>query len=231
MLTVSIIVPAYNEQATIIELLAEVRQQKIDGVQFEVIVIDDGSTDGTGALLEKHPELYNRLLRQPKNSGKGAAVLAGLQVATGEYILFQDADLEYSPSYYKTLLHPVLAFGADIVMGSRFMVAQYVRVQFFWHKVGNLLITTIFNLLFNTTFTDIYSCYLLYRRELVNPSTLRTKGWEQHAEILCNAVRRAKVIYDVPISYHGRSYAEGKKIKPTSVIPVFFTILRCRIFC
>jgi glycosyltransferase involved in cell wall biosynthesis len=228
--TVSIIVPAYNEQATIVELLTEVRKQAIEGVQFEVIVVDDGSTDSTGELLEKNPSLYDRLIKQPKNSGKGAAVLAGLQNATGQYILFQDADLEYSPSHYKTLLHPVREFGADIVIGSRFMAAQYVRVQFFWHKMGNMLITTVFNLLFNTTFTDIYTCYLLYRRELVDPHTLRTRGWEQHAEILCHAVRRAKVIYEVPISYHGRSYDEGKKITPASVIPVFFTILRCRFF-
>jgi len=228
MLTVSIVVPAYNEQATIVELLTKVREQKVDGVRFEVIVVDDGSTDGTGTLLAKHPALYDALVTQPKNMGKGAAVLAGLQIATGQYVLFQDADLEYSPSYYQALLHPVLAFGADIVMGSRFMAAQYVRVQFFWHKIGNKVITTIFNLLFNTTFTDIYTCYLLYRRELVKPGELRTRGWEQHAEILCRAVRQAKAIYEVPVSYHGRSYEEGKKIRAAAAFPVILTILRCR---
>jgi glycosyltransferase involved in cell wall biosynthesis len=230
MVTVSVIIPAYNEQATIIKLLTEVRQQSVGGVNFEIIVIDDGSTDETGTLLENNRALYDCLIRLPKNSGKGAAVLAGLQTATGNYILFQDADLEYSPSFYKTLLQPVLSFGAEIVMGSRFMAAQYVRVQFYWHKVGNQVITTVFNVLFNTTFTDIYSCYLLYRRELVEPKLLRTKGWEQQAEILCHATRRAKIIYEVPISYHGRSYEEGKKITPISVIPVLLTILRCRFF-
>lgn len=230
MLTVSVIVPAYNEQATIIKLLTEVREQKVDGVQFEVVVIDDGSTDATGTLLEGNPGLYDKLIRQPKNMGKGAAVLAGLRGSSGEYVLFQDADLEYSPSYYKTLLFPVQAFGADIVMGSRFMATQYVRVQFFWHMIGNKFITTLFNALFDTTFTDIYTCYLLYRRELVDPSELVSRGWEQHAEILCRAVRRAKTLYEVPISYHGRSYEEGKKIKAIHALPVLSTILRCRIF-
>src|SRR5664280_984944 len=224
MLTVSIIVPAYNEQATIIKLLTEVSEQKVDGVKFEVIVIDDGSSDATGALLEEHPQLYDSLIKQPRNFGKGAAVLAGLRASTGQYILFQDADLEYSPSYYRTLLYPVLEFGADIVMGSRFLASPYVRVQLFWHKVGNKFITTLFNLLFNTTFTDIYSCYLLYRRELVEPSQLKTRGWQQHAEILCYAVRRSKAIYEVPISYHGRSYEEGKKIKAISVLSIICTI-------
>ncbi len=230
MLTVSILIPAYNEQATIIPLLNEVRQQRVDGVQFQIVVIDDGSADDTGSLLEANPHLYDHLIRQPSNMGKGAAVLAGLKVATGQYILFQDADLEYSPSYYKALLLPVQTFGADIVMGSRFMAAQYVRVQFFWHKLGNKFITTLFNVLFNTTFTDIYTCYLLFRRDLVNPSSLVSRGWGQHAEILCHAVRRAKTIYEVPISYHGRSYEEGKKIRAIHALPVVGVILRCRIF-
>ncbi len=230
MLTVTVIVPAYNEQATIIKLLTEVRQQKVDGVQFEIVVIDDGSTDGTGALLESNPRLYDKLIRQPRNMGKGAAVLAGLKGSTGQYILFQDADLEYSPSYYKVLLYPVQTFGADIVMGSRFMAAQYVRVQFFWHMIGNKFITTLFNMFFNTTFTDIYTCYLLFRRELVNPSELVSRGWEQHAEILCRAVQRAKAIYEVPISYQGRSYEEGKKIKAIHAWPVVLMIIRRRFF-
>jgi glycosyltransferase involved in cell wall biosynthesis len=230
MLTVSVIVPAYNEQATVIKLLTEVRQQKVDDIQFEIIVIDDGSTDATGALLKDNPGLYDKLISQPMNMGKGAAVLAALQASTGQYILFQDADLEYSPSYYNALLYPVQAFGADIVMGSRFMAAQYVRVQFFWHMIGNKFVTMLFNVLFNTTFTDIYSCYLLYKKDLVNPSELVSTGWDQHAEILCRAVRRAKAIYEVPISYHGRSYDEGKKIKAIHALPVVSMIVRRRFF-
>jgi len=229
-LRVSLIVPAYNEQATILQILREVRKQAVDGVQFEVIVIDDGSRDNTVALLEANPALYDTLIKQPQNGGKGAAVLAGLRVATGDYILFQDADLEYSPSHYAALLHPVQNFGAQIVMGSRFLSTQYTRVQFYWHKVGNNVITRIFNILFNTTFTDIFTCYLLYRRDLLNPDELVSTGWEQHAEILCRVVPRSRVIYEVPVNYQGRSYSEGKKIMARHAIPVILTIVRRRMF-
>lgn len=227
-LRVSVIVPAYNEEATILPLLEEVRQQRVDGVTFEVIVVDDGSRDRTVALLEQQPGLYDKLIKQPKNGGKGAAVIAGLKAASGDYILFQDADREYSPSHYPVLLFPVLKFGADIVMGSRFLASPYTRVQFYWHKAGNNLITRLFNVLFNTTFTDIYTCYLLYRRSLLNADTLVSTGWEQQAEILCRIVPGPRVIYEVPISYQGRTYEEGKKIKPHHVIPVITMMLRRR---
>jgi len=226
MIRVSIIVPAYNEAATIVQLLHEVRAQSVEGVQFEVIVIDDGSKDNTVALLEQNPTLFDKLIKQPKNGGKGAAVIAGLKNATGDYILFQDADLEYSPSHYDLMLMPVKAFGAEIVMGSRFAAPQYTRVQYFSHKAGNRLITLIFNLFFNTTFTDIYTCYLLYKRLLINPDELVSYGWEQHAEILGRAVRRSKVVYEVAISYHGRSYEEGKKIRARHIIAVILMIVR-----
>lgn len=229
-LRVSVIVPAYNEEATILQILREIRKQAVDGVQFEVIVIDDGSRDKTVALLEANSNLYDRLIKQPKNGGKGAAVLAGLHAASGDYILFQDADLEYSPSHYAALLFPVQNFGAEIVMGSRFLAAQYTRVQFYWHKVGNSVITKIFNILFNTTFTDIFTCYLMFRRDLLNPDDLVSMGFEQQAEILCRIVPRAKVIYEVPVSYQGRSYEEGKKIMAHHVVPVIFTIIRYRLF-
>jgi glycosyltransferase involved in cell wall biosynthesis len=228
-LRVSVIVPAYNEEATILQILREVRTQSIGGVEFEVIVVDDGSRDKTVALLESNPDLFDRLIKQPKNGGKGAAVLAGLRVASGDYILFQDADLEYSPSHYAALLFPVLNFGAQVVMGSRFLASQYTRVQFYWHRVGNKVITKIFNVLFDTTFTDVFTCYMLYRRELLNPDELVSLGWEQHAEILCRIVPRAKVIYEVPVNYQGRSYDEGKKIMAHHVFPVILTIIRRRI--
>jgi glycosyltransferase involved in cell wall biosynthesis len=229
-LRVSVIVPAYNESATILQILREVRSQSVDGAAFEIIVVDDGSRDNTVALLEAHRNLYDRLIRQPKNGGKGAAVLAGLRAATGDYVLFQDADLEYSPSHYAGLLFPVRNFGADIVMGSRFLAAQYTRVQYYWHKVGNSVITKIFNILFNTTFTDIFTCYLLFRRNLLNPDELVSMSWEQQAEILCRIVPRSKIIYEVPVSYQGRSYEEGKKIMAHHVVPVILTIIRYRLF-
>lgn len=225
MTKVSIIVPAYNEEATIVELLSRVRAQAVDGVTFEVIVIDDGSTDRTVALLEARPVLYDHLVRLPENRGKGGAVKAGLAQASGDYVLFQDADLEYDPGDYAVMLYPVREFGADIVMGSRFTAPRYTRVHYFWHKVGNAVITQLFNVLYNRTFSDIYSCYLMYRRALVDPGRLSSNGWQQHAEILARAVKKAEVVYEVPISYHGRSYAEGKKIRARHVIAILWMIL------
>jgi glycosyltransferase involved in cell wall biosynthesis len=226
--SITILIPAYNEQATIIELLERVAQQKVKGVIFEVIVIDDGSRDKTVALLEARPELYTTLIRQPLNGGKGAAVKAGLKQATGDYILFQDADLEYDPADYARLLEPVLRFDADVVMGSRMTGSPITRVSYFWHKVGNWLITFIFNVLNNTTFTDVYSCYLLYRRSLVDADALSTEGWEQHAEILTCAVGAGKSYFEVPVSYYGRTYEEGKKIRAHHVIPVVWTMITKR---
>ena len=225
MIKLSIIIPAYNEQATIVELLEKVAEQKVDGIAFEVIVIDDGSKDRTVELLEARPELYTSLVRQPQNGGKGAAVKAGLAVASGEYVLFQDADLEYDPNDYAKLFEPILRFDADVVMGSRLIASPITRVSYFWHKVGNKLITLTFNILNNTTFTDVYSCYLLYKRSLVPAESLTTEGWEQHAEILSRAVAAGNRFFEVPVSYYGRTYDEGKKIRAHHVIPVVWTML------
>ncbi len=225
MITLSIIVPAFNEEATIAEILGQVNAQRIDGVTLDVIVVDDGSTDRTPDILQANPALYTKLITMRPNGGKGAAVKAGLAAAGGDYVLFQDADLEYSPSEYAKLLKPVSAFGADLVMSSRFAAPEFTRVAYFWNKVGNRLITLFFNILNNTTFTDIYSCYMLFRRDLVPAASLTCTGWDQHAEILSIARRGARNIYEVPISYHGRTFAEGKKIRPHHVLGVFWTIL------
>lgn len=228
-LRLSVIVPAYNEEAFILTLLRKVKSQVIDGVELEVIVIDDGSRDRTVALLEENPSLFDVLVKQPKNGGKGAAVKAGLKHATGDYVLFQDADLEYDPSEYGQLLHPVLRFDADVVLGSRMLAPPWTRVHYFWHKRGNELITLVFNLLFNTTFTDTYTCYLMYRRSLLDPDELVSNGWEQHAEILCRVVRRAKQCYEVPITYAGRTYGEGKKIRAHHAVGVIGMMFRRRV--
>ena len=222
---ITILIPAYNESKTILEILRRVQQQKIDGIELEVLVIDDGSKDNTVQLLEENPGLYTKLIKQPVNGGKGAAVKAGLGAASGDYILFQDADLEYDPADYAKLFEPILRFDADIVMGSRMIASQITRVSYFWHKVGNRLITVIFNIMNNTTFTDVYSCYLLYRRSLFKPERLVTMGWEQHDEIPTYAVGNAKAIYEVPVNYYGRSYEEGKKIRAHHSIPVIWAMI------
>lgn len=228
MITLSIIIPVYNEVATVVSVLERVRAQDLNGVTLEVIVIDDGSRDGTGELLESRSDLYGTLIRCPRNQGKGAAVIAGLQKATGDYVLFQDADLEYDPADYANMVEPVLRFNADIVMGSRFRAPRINRVSYFWHWVGNKLITFLFNILYNTTFSDTYSCYLLYRRALVDPNELRAHGWDQHAEILCRAVRGSRAMYEVPINYYGRSYEEGKKIRGHHAFAVILMIIKKR---
>jgi glycosyltransferase involved in cell wall biosynthesis len=224
---VSVIVPAYNEEKTIAQVLERVRAQSVPGITLEVVVVNDGSKDRTREILDARPELYDTVVHQ-ENGGKGAAVRAGLEAATGDFVLFQDADLEYDPGDYARLLRPVREFGADVVMGSRFIAPEYTRVYYFWHKLGNWAITFLFNLLNNTTFSDIYSCYLCYRRSLVHGPSLRTQGWEQQAEILSKAVTAGSVFYETPISYHGRTYAEGKKIKAHHVLAVFSTIVRER---
>jgi glycosyltransferase involved in cell wall biosynthesis len=229
MINLTVLVPTYNEEATILGILKRVGEQKIDGINIEVVVVDDGSTDNTLELLEQNPDLYAKLIKRPLNGGKGAAVKTGLMEATGDYVLFQDADLEYDPAEYEKLLAPVLNFDADIVMGSRLVASPCTRVSYFWHKLGNRLITLVFNILNNTTFTDVYSCYLLFRRELIDPKELRAEGWEQQAEILSRAVAGAKSMFEVPISYYGRTYAEGKKIKAHHAITVLWTIVVRRV--
>jgi glycosyltransferase involved in cell wall biosynthesis len=225
MLKLSVIIAAYNERDTILAVLETVRSQSVDGVAIEIIVIDDGSNDGSPEIIGSKPELYDQFLPLPKNLGKGGAVKAGLKVATGDYVLFQDADQEYDPAEYEKLLLPVLKYDADVIIGSRMLAPQYTRVHYYWHKVGNKVITWVFNIVNNTTFTDIYSCYLMFRRSLVNPDELTTLGWEQHAEILTIASARGKVRYEVPIAYHGRTYEEGKKIRARHMIAVLWTIV------
>ena len=230
MIKLSIIIPAYNEENTIIKILEKVADAQIERVTKEVIVIDDCSTDKTLNLLEKNRNLYDELIKLPKNSGKGEAVKKGLIKASGQYILFQDADLEYDPKDYKKLLEPVLLFNADLVIGSRLSASQLTRVYYFWHKVGNKFITFLFNIMNNTTFTDIYSCYIIFKADLINPNNLLTSGWEQHAEILSTIVSKSSSFYEVPVNYYGRTYEEGKKIRPHNAINVLLTIILKRIF-
>lgn len=225
MKTVSIIVPVYNEHETIIHVLEKIQAQHVDGIAFEIIVVDDGSQDESYERLVARPDLYTRLIRRARNGGKGAAVKDGLRAASGEYVLIQDADLEYDPADYPRLFKPILLHEADVVIGSRFVAPELTRVFYFSHRIGNGLITLLFNLLNNTTFTDIYCGYLVYKRSLFDPEGLRTMGWQQHAEMLTKATRAGSILYEVPVNYHGRTYEEGKKIKARDTIAVIATII------
>ena len=222
---ISIIIPTYNESKTIIEILEKVKKENGKIFNLEVIVVDDGSTDSTEEILKKNEHLYDSYSKLKKNQGKGAAVKKGLSISTGDYILFQDADLEYNPSDYKNIFNVVEEYNPDVVIGSRFKNNEFTKVLYFWNKIGNKFLTMFFNLLFNTTFTDIYSCYFLFKKELVNSNNLRTKGFNQQAEILSKAIRKGKSFYEVPISYNGRTFDEGKKIKFYHIFGVITTIL------
>ena len=227
---VTILIPIFNEENTIIEILNRVNSEKNNDTEIEIIVVDDCSTDNSKNLLKENKELFNRLVELDKNLGKGGAVREGLKHATGDYVLFQDGDLEYSPKDYGKIFIMLHEFKADVVIGSRFLSPEYTRVHYFFHKVGNKSITLLFNLLYNTTFTDIYSCYLCFRKELIDPNKLKSNGWAQQAEILGSAVKSSKVHYEVPISYSGRTFVEGKKIKARHTIGVVLMILKKRLF-
>lgn len=221
----SVLIPAYNEEASIIQLLEAVKAVEVTDMEVQIVVVDDGSKDRTKELIQSRPDLYEEFVNLEQNMGKGGAVRVGLSHCKGDYVLFQDADLEYDPQEIPKLTKILVKFKPDVLYGSRFLAPEVTRVAYFYNKIGNYLITLFFNLLYNTTFTDIYSCYLCYKRDLVEPEHLQDDGWSQHAEILCKAVKKGKSFYEVPISYFGRSYEEGKKIRPYHIIGVF-----CRIF-
>ena len=178
----SILIPVYNEEKTILNILERINECKIDNFDFETIIINDGSDDNTFNIIKDNGDLYDKVINLDKNKGKGFAVKSGLKIATGDYVIFQDADLEYDPK--------------DFI-----------------------------NLLYNTTFTDIYSCYLAFRRDILDVDELKTDGFEQHAEILCKIVRKSDRFYEVPINYNGRSAKEGKKIKFYHFFIVIYRIL------
>ena len=229
-MNVSIIIPLFNEENTIIELLEKVNKQKNKSSLLEIIVIDDGSTDNSRKLVDSNKNLYSKFIKLDKNLGKGGAVREGIKVAKGEYILFQDADLEYSPEDYQKIFRVIENFNAEVVIGSRNLSPEYIRVYNYFHKLGNIFVTGLFNLLFNTTFTDIYSCYLCIKREHIDPNKIKSNGWEQHAEILATAIKKSNIYYEVPISYSGRTFDEGKKIKGRHVFAVIFMIIKKKLF-
>lgn len=226
---ISVIVPVFNEEKTIIELLTKVNKQNTENFSLEVIVVNDCSTDNSGELIQENEELYSQYIELSQNMGKGGAVREALISASGEYVLFQDADLEYNPEDFKNIFTTIKNYNPDVVVGSRFLSPQYTRVHYYFHKVGNKVITFLFNLLYNTTFTDIYSCYLCFRRTLIDPKKLKSNGWDQQAEILATVVKKSNVHYEVPISYSGRTFDEGKKIKGRHIFKVIMMIFKKRL--
>ena len=205
----SVVIPVYNEVETVETLLRRVRDVPL---WLEVIVVDDGSTDGTGELLAKlEGDLIDRLISKKVNQGKGSALRTGFRHATGDVVVVQDADMEYDPHEFPMLLQPILSGKADAVYGSRFLGGPH-RVLLFWHSVGNRLLTLLSNMFTDLNLTDMETCYKMVRRELLDELPLSANRFGIEPEITARLAQAGARIYELPISYHGRSYAEGKKI-------------------
>jgi len=207
----SVVMPVYNEQATLREVVARVLAVPVD---LELICVDDGSRDGSCEILAElaaaHPQI--RVSLQPKNTGKGAALRLGIQQTTGDFVLIQDADLEYDPADYPALLGPLVQGKADVVYGSRFLGSGPHRVLYYWHSVGNWLLTILSNALTNMNMTDMETCYKVFRREILQAIPIEEDRFGFEPEITVKIAKRGLRVYEVGISYWGRTYEEGKKI-------------------
>ncbi|HLH81352.1 MAG TPA: glycosyltransferase family 2 protein [Chthonomonas sp.] len=225
----SVLIPVYNEQPTILELLRRVRSVNIPK---EIIIVDDGSTDGTKELLRTQVEGQFDdvvVIYHEQNRGKGAAIRTAIAHATGDYVIIQDADLEYDPREYPSLLEPLLDGRADVVFGSRFLGGGPHRVLYFWHRVGNGFLTLLSNMLTNLNLTDMEACYKVFKREIIQSLPLRCNRFDFEPEVTAKVAKRHYRIYEVPISYSGRDYSEGKKVSWKDGLIAIWTIIKYRL--
>lgn len=234
--TLTVIIPAFNESKTLALILDKISSARLQhDIKKEIIIVDDCSTDNTPELakryIEEHPELNIRYFRHSYNQGKGAALHTGIQKASGDYLIVQDADLEYDPAEYRTLLQPVLDGRADVVYGSRFMGGKPHRILFFWHSLGNKVLTSLSNAFTNLNLTDMETCYKLFRTDLIKSLDLKEKRFGFEPEVTAKISRIPNIrIYEVGISYYGRTYAEGKKINWKDGFRALYCISKYNLF-
>lgn len=234
--SLSILIPAYNEANTIHKILERILAvELINGITKEIIVIDDCSTDATYSIIQQyiaaHPQVNIQLKQHSKNKGKGAAIHTGIQAATGDYLIVQDADLEYDPMEFNELFKPVFYDNADVVYGSRFMGSKPHRILFFWHTIGNRVLTFLSNMLTNLNLTDMETCYKLFRSDIIKKIDLKENRFGFEPEVTAKIARIPKIkIYEVGISYYGRTYEEGKKINWKDGFRAIYCILRYNLF-
>ncbi len=231
----SVIIPAYNEEKTLAEVLDRVLEVEMEQVGIEVILVNDCSTDRTGEVarsyVEKSGEHVVRLFDQPRNMGKGAAIRRGIEEASGDFVIIQDADLEYDPAEFRDLLAPVLSGRADVVYGSRFMGSNPHRILFFWHSLGNKLLTFLSNMFNNLNLTDMETCYKLFRAGLIKKIELKENRFGFEPEVTAKIARIPGIrIYEIGISYYGRTYQEGKKINWKDGFRAIYCIFKYGLF-
>ncbi len=224
----SVIIPVFNEKDTLIRIIERVREIAITK---EILIVDDGSTDGTSTVIRdtitgKFPDV--KTFEHSSNRGKGAAIRTAIEQATGDYILIQDADLEYDPKEYFTLLAPILDGRADVVFGSRFLGGGAHRVLLFWHRLGNSFLTLLSNMCTNLNLTDMEVCYKVFKSEVLKNINLKSERFDFEPEITAKVAKKNYRIYEVPISYSGRDYSEGKKIGWRDGLQAIWTIIKYR---
>jgi glycosyltransferase involved in cell wall biosynthesis len=223
----SVVIPVFNEKKTILEVIERVRAVDLPK---EIIIVDDYSTDGTRDILSALPSTDGlKIIFQPRNMGKGAALRTGFAAVTGDIVVVQDADLEYDPAEYENLIQPILADKADVVFGSRFLGGPH-RVLLFWHSVGNRVLTTLSNMLTDLNLTDMETCYKVFRADLLKTIKLRENRFGFEPEFTAKVSRAKCRIYEVPISYSGRDYSEGKKIGWKDGVAAIYFIFKYRFF-